>query len=233
APYGPVERVGEYLKQGDLTPELCVALRGYQANLREEMSINAASMLSLRQHLHVLLWLDEWDPMNPAHCWSECVRRDFRAMLGDRRARWRALLKHIRGNAPVRMPASWARDAKALLTAVTVEDFRDMVTQWFAPFRTQTPLPLSVAGSHVLKGLIWYCAVSEDAEGKEAALSPREAKGKKKRNMEKAMTALAVFGTPKEQLLAQDLIKPATATTAATLIERLTRAKALQMADHI
>src|SRR5262249_15923916 len=87
APYAPGERGGEYLKQGDLTPELCAALRGYQANLREEMSINAASILSLRQHLHVLLWLDEWDPMNPAQCWSECVRRDFRAMTGDRRAR--------------------------------------------------------------------------------------------------------------------------------------------------
>ena len=233
APYGPVDRVGEYLRQGDLTPGLCAALRGYQANLREEMSINAASMLSLRQHLHVLLWLDEWDQMNPAHCWSECVRRDFRAMTGDRRDRWRALLKHIRGNAPVRMPASWARDAKVLLTAVTLDDFRDLVTQWFAPFRTQAPLPLSVAGSHVLKGLIWYCAVSEDAEAKKAALGLLEVKWKQKRNIEKAMAALAVFGVTKEQLLAENLIKAAPTTTAAKLIDRLTRAPALHMVDHI
>jgi hypothetical protein len=100
APYGPVERVIEYLKDHDLTPELCRALRNFQANLREEMSISQASMQSLRQCLHMLLWLDEWEPLDPARCWSECIRRDFRAMSGERRVKWRALLKHLRGNAP-------------------------------------------------------------------------------------------------------------------------------------
>jgi hypothetical protein len=57
---------------------------------------------------------------------------------------------------------------------------------------------------------------------------------KQKRNIEKAMTALAVFGITREQLLAKDLIKPVTTTTpAAQLIERLTRAQALHMGDHI
>src|SRR5262249_2716111 len=160
-------------------------------------------------------------------------RRDFRAMTGDRRARWRALFKQIRGNAPVRMPASWARDAKGLLTAVTLDDFRDMVTQWFAPFRTQTPVPLAVACSHGLTGLLWYCAVSEDAEAKQAALGLLDVNWKQKRNTEKAMTALAVFGITKEQLLAENLIKPAPTPTAAKLIDRLTQAQALQIADHI
>jgi hypothetical protein len=105
APYGPVERVVEYLKSNDLTPELCRSLREFQGNLREEMSISQASMQSLRQQLHMLLWLDEWEPLDPARCWSECVRRDFRAFSGERRIKWRALLKHLRGNAPVRMPA--------------------------------------------------------------------------------------------------------------------------------
>ena len=36
APYGPVERVVEYLKTNDLTPELCRTLRNFQANLREQ-----------------------------------------------------------------------------------------------------------------------------------------------------------------------------------------------------
>ena len=70
-------------------------------------------MQSLRQQLHMLRWLDEWEPLDPARCWSECVRRDFRSFSGDRRTAWRALLKHLRGNAPVRMPAGWARQAPA------------------------------------------------------------------------------------------------------------------------
>ena len=92
APYGPVERVVEYLDNHDLTPELCRSLRSFQSNLREEMSVSQASMQSLRQQLHMLLWLDEWEPLDPARCWSECIRRDFRAFSGDIQVKWRALL---------------------------------------------------------------------------------------------------------------------------------------------
>src|SRR5207248_971576 len=120
----------------DLTPELCDSLRRFQANLREEMSISQASMQSLRQQLHMLLWMDEWEPLNPARCWSECVRRDFRAFEGERRVKWRALLKHLRGNAPVRMPASWATRAETLVQAVGLDDFREEIEIWFAPFKS-------------------------------------------------------------------------------------------------
>jgi hypothetical protein len=150
-PYGPVEAAVEYLRHRDMTPELCKSLRNFQENLREEMSINQASMQSLRQQLHMLLWLDEWEPLDPTRCWSNCIRRDLRAMSGERGARWRVLVKHIRGNAPVRMPAAWARDAEARLADVGIVDFRESIHLWFAPFRSGQALPLTVAGSHVLK----------------------------------------------------------------------------------
>jgi site-specific recombinase XerC len=85
APYGPVERTIEYVQNNDLTSELCRALRDFQANLREEMSISQATIQSLRQQLNILLWLDEWEPLDPAHCWSECIRRDLRLFVGERR----------------------------------------------------------------------------------------------------------------------------------------------------
>ena len=145
SPYGPIDRVVEYLEKYDLTPELCRAMRAFQANLREEMSESQSSMQSLRQTLHMLLWMDEWDPSDPMRCWSECIRRDFRQMEGARRAKWRALLKHLRGNAPVRMPKGWARDAQVLLDGVGLEDFHERIASWFAPFRSGQALPLSVA----------------------------------------------------------------------------------------
>ncbi len=122
APDGPVDYVMEYLKQSDLTPELCASLRNFQASLSDGNS--QASMQSLRQRLHTLLWMDEWDPIDPKRCWSECIRSDFRTMTGERHAKWRRLLKNIRGNLPVRMPASWAKEAEENLASVTVEDFR-------------------------------------------------------------------------------------------------------------
>jgi hypothetical protein len=223
----------EYLKDNDLTPELCRALRQFQGNLREEMSVSQASMQSLRQCLHMLLWLDEWEPLDPGRCWSECVRRDFRALIGDRQLKWRRLLKHLRGNAPVRMPAGWARQAETLLDAVGLDDFREHIELWFAPFRTGEPLPLSVAGSHVLKGLIWYCAVTRDDGLKDCCLWLMDAKWKQKRTTEKALVALTQFGITKEDLRARNLIKPEPPSPSTRLIERMSQAACLHSDNHI
>jgi hypothetical protein len=233
APYGPVERTVQYLQKNDLTPELCDALRRFQANLREEMSISQASMQSLRQQLHVLLWLDEWEPLNPTRCWSECIRRDLRLFVGERRVKWRALLKHIRGNTPVRMPAGWAREAEPLISAVGMDDFREQLRIWFAPFRSGEALPLSVAGSHVLKGLIWFCAVARNEDLKECSLWLLDVKWKQKRNIEKVMVALGEFGISKEELRARNLIKPLPPSPTPRLIEKMREAVCLVPGNHI
>lgn len=106
------------------------------------------------------------------------------------------------------MPAGWARAAAPLLAAVGLDDFLASIRLWFAPFRSGEPLPLTVAGSHVLKCLIWYCAVASDEESKECALWLLEAKWKQKPNTEKSLAALAEFGITKEELRARKLIKP-------------------------
>lgn len=205
APDGPVDYVMEYIKDHDLTPELAASLHDFQENLKESGSV--ASMQSLRQRLHTLLFMDEWEPLNPAKCWSESIRRDFRAMEGERKAKWRRLLKHIRGNAPKRMPPAWAREAAEYLAAVGIDDFNQQLALWFAPFRSGEPLPLSVAGSHVVKGLVWYVAVSEDETAKQTAMWLLDAKWKQKRNKEKAMTALEVLGISEQELLKRNLIE--------------------------
>jgi hypothetical protein len=233
APYGPVERTVQYLQKNDLTPELCSALHRFQASLREEMSISQASMQSLRQQLHMLLWLNEWEPLNPARCWSECIRRDLRTFVGERRVKWRALLKHIRGNAPVRMPAGWARQAAPLLSAVGMDDFREQIHIWFAPLHSGESLPLSVAGSHVLKGLIWFCAVARDEDLKESALWLLDVKWKQKRNTEKVMVALGELGISKEELRARSLIKPLPPAPTLQLIERMRQSACLLPGNHI
>lgn len=218
APDGPVDYVMEYIKDNDLTPELCESLRNFQSNLQEAGSV--ASMQSLRQRLYTLLFMDEWEPLNPAKCWSESIRRDFRAMQGERKSNWRRLLKHIRGNAPQLMPPAWAREAADRLAAVGVEDFNQQLALWFAPFHSDQPLPLSVAGSHVLKGLIWYAAVSGDETAKETSLWLLDAKWKQKRNTEKSLTALGVFGISKDELLERNLIAKR-ASPPSRIMERL------------
>jgi hypothetical protein len=204
APDGPVDHVMEFIKDNDLTPELCKSLHHFQENLVEQGSVS--SMQSLRQRLHTLLWMDEWEPLNPTRCWSETIRRDYRAMKGEQRAKWRRLLKHIRGNAPQNMPPSWAKEAEARLAAVGEKEFGDNLAIWFAPFRSGEPLPLSVAGSHILKGLVWYAALTRDESVKEIALWLLDVKWKQKRNSDKSMVALQVLGISKDELSAGKLL---------------------------
>jgi len=207
-PFGPVERTVDYFEEHDLTPALANSLRNFQARFHHGNTTGKAALQSLSQQLAMLLWFDEWDPLDPARCWSDCVRRDVRAMAGEPRVRWHALLKHIHGNAPVRMPAGWARSARPLLDGVGLDTFRKQIQLWFAPFRSGEPLPLSLAGSHVAKGLVWFCAVAEDEGLKQTCLWLMDARWKQKRMGEKVMTALNPFGISNDELLARQLIAP-------------------------
>jgi hypothetical protein len=64
-----------------------------------------------------------------------------------------------------------------------------------------------VPGSHVLKGLVWYCSLAGDERLKGCALWLLDVKWKQKRNTEKSMVALTELGITREELLARNLIK--------------------------
>jgi hypothetical protein len=132
-------------------------------------------------------------------------------MKGKRKENWRRLLKHIRGNAPKNMPSSWAEEAADRLEAVGIDDFKQQLSHWFDPFRSGELLPLSIPGSHILKGLVWYVAVSGDETAKQTALWLLDVKWKQKRNMQKSMTALEVLGVSEKELRDRDFIAPAAA----------------------
>jgi hypothetical protein len=67
-----------------------------------------------------------------------------------------------------------------------------------------------VAGSHILKGLIWYAAVSRNERAKQSALWLLDVKWKQKANITKSMVALEVLGISKDELLSRNLIKEVT-----------------------
>src|SRR5262249_44779755 len=158
----PVARVAEYFATRDLTPQLCAAVRARRDRYRDGIGqrykpIDVQSQLQL---LDMLLWHDETDALDPAACWSERVRHDFRAMTGERKTHWRALLRHIRGDAGSKPPKPWMKEAQGRLAAVGADDFQATISAWFTSFREPEPLRLSVVGSHVLKGLLWYCSLA-------------------------------------------------------------------------
>ena len=192
--FGPEELLVAFVEANDLTPELAAELRLFQAELKGQPgSMKYQSRASYQvavQHVHMLLWHDGNDPLDRSRCWSEIVRGDLRAMVGERQTRWKSLLRHIKGNAPAKPPKAWLKEAEKRLIAVGEEEFIHELEAWFAPFRSDTPQPMSVAGSHVLRSILWYASLVDDPAVMPVALSVLNAKWRAKRNVEKVMVAL-------------------------------------------
>jgi hypothetical protein len=111
-------------------------------------------------------------------------------MKGARRESWKALFRHIKGNAPAKPSRSWLKEAETRLGKVGRVAFLQRLRDWFAPFAAPRPQPLSVAGSHVLRGLLWYAALTHETEAATIALTLLDATWKAKRNVDKVMVGL-------------------------------------------
>src|SRR4051812_7473972 len=192
--FGPEELLVAFVETHDIPADLAAALRRYQAELKGDPGSkkfqNQSSYQVASQHVHMLLWHDENDALDPSRCWSKAIRGDVRNMTGARRAHWKALLRHVKGNAPAKPPVGWLRKAEQHLTETGHREFFDRFDAWFVPFRSDKPQPLSVAGSHILRGLLRYAALIDDSAIAPMALRLLDAKWKAKRNVEKAMVAL-------------------------------------------
>jgi hypothetical protein len=192
--FGAEELVGAFLATHDLSPDLGNELRRFQAELKggggQGRYPSQASYQSAVQQVHMMLWHDEGDALDPGRCWSDLVRGDLRAMLGPRKAAWKALFRHIKGNAPAKPSPSWRKEAEKRLAALGLDEFRERFFARLAPFERGEPQSLSVAGSHVLRGLLWYAALANDPRVVATALTLLDAKWKAKRNVDKTMVAL-------------------------------------------
>lgn len=192
--FGPEALLAAYLEAHDISPALGAEMRRFQEELKGASGKmkyeNQSSYQVAVAQFHMLLWHDDEEPLQPTRCWSEAVRGDLRRMDGKRREHWKALLRHIKGNAPAKPPAGWLKPAEQHLAQVGRDEFADRFAAWFAPFRSGEPQPLSVPGSHLLRGLLWYAAVLNDPAVARTALVLLDACWKAKRNVDKVMTAL-------------------------------------------
>jgi hypothetical protein len=194
--FGPEELVGAFVATHDLSPALGNELRRFQVELKggsgQGKYQSQASYQSAVQQVHMMLWHDEGDALDPARCWSDLVRGDLRAMTGARKAAWKALFRHIKGNAPAKPSPSWRKEAEKRLADLGLDEFRERFSAWLAPFGRGEPQTLGVAGSHVLRGLLWYAALTGDPRLAATATVLLDAKWKAKRNVDKVMVALVV-----------------------------------------
>ena len=226
-PFGPVERAVDDFQDQDLTPAL-----EFPAELSGRFSPRAFDRqggppVAEPAVGHAALVRRMGTAGSGAVLERMCSPRRSRADRGAAREMGRPA-QHIRGNAPTRMPAGWAREAKLLLDGVGLEAFRDQIQLWFAPFRSGQPLALSLAGSHVAKGLMWFCAVAKDQDLKESCLWLLDVRWQQKRNADKVMTALVPFGVSKEDLLTRKLIRPTPPDLYLRWLEKMLKSPAIR-----
>ena len=88
---------------GRNSPSRCVLQAELKGDPGSKKFQNESSHQVAAQHVHMLLWHDENDALDPSRCWSEAVRGDCEHDR-DRRADWKSLFRHIKGNAPAKPP---------------------------------------------------------------------------------------------------------------------------------
>lgn len=189
-PFG-LSLVLAYLEKADLTPGLCDDLRALRASTpKGSLFFTQAGDQLFRQRMALLEWLDLSDPIEPDRCWSERIRHDLRHMKPGPFHHWRDIFKSMRADGISRLKPKSEAEARERLDALGRDEFTQRIRHWFYPFSQPEPVPLSIAGSHILKGLLQYCALAPDSAILEAALWLVVARWKQKKNVDKVMVAL-------------------------------------------
>jgi len=96
--------------------------------------------------------------------WADLLLARLAALDEPGYGTWRALLAHIPVTNGVKPSRSWLEDAKARLAAVGSDAFKRAVLDLCALAARHAPLPPGDRNAVVLKGLVWYCGLLDDAE---------------------------------------------------------------------
>jgi hypothetical protein len=152
-----------------------------------------ASAMAMRKAIDWLLWFDTDSPVDPKKCWSAVIHKDLRAMNPEKRGAWIALLRNVTFAIADEPTKKWLKPAPKLLAAIDPADFRARLLAWFAPFQSEQPLKLSVAGRDILQALFWYAQLAKDPQIDAVLPSFGNAQWKAKGDRDKTARLLPVW----------------------------------------
>lgn len=138
------------------TPEFFEALRTYRDRLA---GIHSNAVTSVRGEIALTLWLDPKERLRPRHCLSAAIREGYFALQADHRNDWSQLFRHVDRTARRRPDKKWTAGASSTLKNLGADRFTEDLGQWFK--LPDGKVPLSTGGRHVVKTLIWFCALSD------------------------------------------------------------------------
>jgi hypothetical protein len=194
------DRAAEYTAQHGYKADIVEAVRQYQGTLHGSVSDQAR-----RQHVGWWLWLEDVTPINPRECWSSIVRTDLRSFTGPRKTAWLSMIRNMTFAVSAKPPAKWTKTAKAALSAIDPEDFRNQLLRWLAPMapsENTKQLCIGTPGRDFLRCLIWDCLFAPlDPLVDEALTWIDKATWKNKQSRDRM---LKIYGPLREVLSARD-----------------------------
>ena len=175
--FGPEELLVAFVETHDIPADLAAALRRYQAELKGDPGSkkfqNQSSYQVASQHVHMLLWHDENDALDPSRCWSEAIRGDVRNMTGARRAHWKALLRHIKGNAPAKPPEAGLGKQSSISRRPDIANFSTGSTPGSSVLQRQTATPERGWQPYSARPAVVRCADRQFGDSTNGAASAR------------------------------------------------------------
>jgi hypothetical protein len=187
-PYQFCDHIEDAFQRGLLDADLWSRLHALPQAMSGDNSVGGQA---IRRRIGVLLWHDPYDEIDLKRCWSEAVRRDLRAMPEERRKMWRSALEATPISDSTEPPSAWNKQAPKQVAAIGEAAFREQLLAWFAPFQGDEPVRLTMAGSHILKALLWYARLIRHARLDAAVFALLDTKWKNKQFKFRPLTVLA------------------------------------------
>jgi hypothetical protein len=152
----PIRLVKRSFSDGGYTSELFDAIRTYQGRLSR---LRSAEVTRVRGEIANLLWLDPREPLRPQRCLSAGIRDGYFALSMSERKQWTRLVQYVDRTGRRRPDRTWIKGAQAALKDVGCNRFTQCIAQWLTLPKER--VPLSTAGRHVVKSMIWCSALCD------------------------------------------------------------------------
>ncbi len=179
--------------------QLYVGKHGWNAELLDRLGPwiktlhGTNTALDVRRKVEWLVWFEDVNPIQKNECWSSIIRADLRGMTPEERQLWLPVLMNASFATADKPPAKWLKPAKEAFGKLGVERFRARYRTWFQPFRDSQPLKLTIPGRDLLRMMIWYAMVAEDAAVDEALAWFAQGKWKTKQSADRSAKAETAF----------------------------------------
>ncbi len=176
------------LPERSYNSEIWYRIRKLHDGMHDDVGLEAQNA---RRALAALLWLDPFGTVDSGKCWSEAVRADIFAMPEFKKAYWVRVFCSIPITDNTEPSSSFMKTAPQFINELGVAEFERQLLDWLRPIVAGERVRLSMIGSHMLKGLLWFARLIESTEIESVLVAMLDTNWKNKEFVFRPLTVLA------------------------------------------